>query len=66
MQEKIELIDGKFVVKGRQQPKPAEHLPQQKEYPEEVIALRDRVINGNQKLFDAWLKIRELAHDTEE
>lgn len=32
----------------------------------EVLALRDRVTLGNEKLFQAWLQIRELAHDSEE
>lgn len=36
------------------------------QYPPEVIVLRDRVIAGNDKLFRAWLQIRELAHDTQE
>lgn len=32
----------------------------------EALALRARVIKGNQKLFQAWLEIRELADDREE
>lgn len=37
-----------------------------KQYNPEVLALRDRVKKGNDKLFQAWQQIRELAHDTEE
>lgn len=36
------------------------------EYSPELLALRSRVINGNEKLFQAWLQIREIAHDSEE
>ena len=35
-------------------------------YSPEVLALRDRVKKGNDKLFQAWLQIRELADDKEE
>lgn len=38
----------------------------EKNYSPELLALRDRVINGNNKLFKAWLQIREIAHDSEE
>ncbi|GAJ06848.1 unnamed protein product [marine sediment metagenome] len=65
MQDQIELVNGKFIAKGKREVKPS-GTKVLKEYPEEVIALRDRVILGNQKLFDAWLKIKELAHDTEQ
>ncbi len=37
-----------------------------KAYSPEVLALRDRVILGNDKLFRAWLQIRELVDDKEE
>jgi len=37
-----------------------------KEYSPEVIALRDRVKLGNEKLFLAWQEIKKIAHDTEE
>ena len=37
-----------------------------KESHNEVLTLRDRVKLGNDKLFRAWLQIRELAHDQEE
>lgn len=36
------------------------------EYSSEVLALRDRVKLGNEKLNDAWEQIRGMAHDTEE
>ncbi len=36
------------------------------EYSPELLALRDRVKLGNNKLFKAWLQIREIAHDSEE
>ena len=36
------------------------------DYSPEVLALRDRVKKGNDKLFQAWLQIRELADDKEE
>lgn len=66
-QQKVELIDGKFVVRGKEAiPKSTKEKPPPKQYSEEVIALRDRVVNGNQRLFEAWLKIKELAHDSEE
>ena len=35
-------------------------------YSPEVLALRDRIKVGNDKLFKAWLQIRELADDKEE
>lgn len=35
-------------------------------YSPEVLALRDRVIKGNEKLFLAWKQIRELVNDKEE
>lgn len=37
-----------------------------KEHSPEVLALRDRVRLGNDKLFQAWLQIREVAGDEEE
>lgn len=37
-----------------------------KQYSPEVLALRDRVKKGNDKLFQAWLQIRELAHNSDE
>lgn len=65
-QGKIELIDGKFVTKGKEEKaKTEEPKVVPKEYSGEVLELRDRIIRGNQKLFDAWLKIREFAHNTE-
>lgn len=67
MQENIELIDGKFVVKGREEIKAQEQkVVKPKQYSEEVVALKERVIQGNQKLFNAWLKIKEIAHGSEE
>lgn len=68
MKEEVELVDGKFVVKSKQE-KEVKHeeikvIP--KQYSEEVITLKERVVNGNQILFDAWLKIKEIPHDTEE
>lgn len=65
MKEEVELINGKFVVKGKQEKevKKEEVIP--KQYSEEVLALKERVILGNQKLFDAWLKIKEFADDKE-
>lgn len=66
-EQKIELIDGKFIVteKKIEEVKLKEEVViKQKEYSKEVIALKERVILGNQKLFDAWLKIREFAHDS--
>ena len=36
-----------------------------KEYSAEVIALRDRVKLGNEKLFLAWQQIRDFADDKE-
>jgi len=70
-QEKMELVDGHFVVKGKKPFKAVEpkemlkNRPAKKEYSEEVIALRDRIIRGNQKLFDAWLQIREMPRSDE-
>lgn len=47
-------------VCGRCHPLPKEA------YSPDVIALRDRVINGNDKLFIALQQIKKLVHDTEE
>lgn len=66
MQEEVELVNGHFVVKGQKEVKPKEREVQQKQYSEEVLALRDRVIKGNQKLFEALEQIKKIAHDTEE
>lgn len=64
-QPKMKLVGGKFVVEGepKKEVKPIEAKVELRQYSEEVLALKDRVINGNQKLFDAWLKIKELAGD---
>lgn len=64
-QEKMKLVNGKFVMEGtkKEEVKPIEVKVEPKQHSKEVLELRDRVINGNQKLFDAWLKIRELAGD---
>jgi len=35
------------------------------QYSSEVLALRDRVIKGNEKLNIAWGQIRAMAHDSE-
>lgn len=65
-QRKIELVDGHFVVKGEKESKVLERKemlkekPTRKQYSEEVLALRDRIILGNQKLFDARMQIREM------
>jgi hypothetical protein len=40
--------------------------PGKEGYRPEVLALRDRVKKGNNKLFKAWLQIRELVGDKEE
>lgn len=67
MQDKIELVNGKFVKKGEKEVLPSSPKKiKQKEYSEEVILLKERVVNGNQKLFNAWLKIKELDHGGEE
>lgn len=51
---------------GRCHPNPNPDLnPSQEGHSAEVLALRDRVKLGNDKLFKAWLQIRELAHDSE-
>ena len=67
MQKRIKLVNGKFGEEGSE---PLEVVkkqpPPKKQYPQKVLELRDRVIRGNQKLFDAWMKIREIAHGTEE
>lgn len=69
MQEKIELVNGKFVVVGKQvkEVKTIEQKPiAKKQYSLEVLELRDRVIKGNQKLFDAWQKICKIDHESQE
>lgn len=46
-----------------------ERLPEvlpEKKYTPEVLALRDRVRLGNDKLYQAWLQIRKVADDEEE
>ena len=67
-QGKIELVNGKFVVKGKKEEevKPIKPIIKQKVHSEEVLLLKERVILGNQKLFDAWNRIKELSHDREE
>lgn len=37
-----------------------------KQYSSEVVSLRDRIVKGNDKLFKAWLQIKELANDRDE
>ena len=37
-----------------------------KQYSPEILALRGRVKKGNDKLFEAWQQIRELAHNSDE
>ncbi len=64
-QQEIELVDGKFIVKGKKEVLSNEQKVAVKQYSLEVIALRDRIIGGNQKLFEAWLKIRNIT-DKEE
>ncbi len=67
MSEELELVNGHFVMKEKEEEvKPSETKNIPRQYSEEVITLRDRVIKGNQKLFEAWLIIRELAPNTEE
>jgi len=66
MQQRIKLVNGKFVVEGEEEVKPEKPKIVPKKYSEEVIALRDRVIKGNQKLYDAWLQIKEMDHKSEE
>lgn len=69
MVKKMELINGKFIMKEEEKQEIIEQeewKPKQKQRSDELVALRDRVILGNQKLFDAWLKIREFAHDSAE
>lgn len=66
MQEEVELVNGHFVVKGKKEVKPEEREVKRKQYSEEVLALRDRVIKGNQKLFEAWEQMKKMAHNTEE
>lgn len=68
MKQKVELVNGKLVVKGEQVKEIKHEEPKivLKEYSQEVLALRDRVIIGNQRLFDAWVKIKKIAHNTEE
>lgn len=68
MQEEIELVNGKFIVKGRKQEeikvsKPKEVVP--KQHSQEVLALRDRIIIGNKKLNDAWEIIKRIDHKSQ-
>ena len=65
-QEKIRLVNGKFIQEGREEVKPSKPIIKQKQYSEEVIVLKERVIKGNQVLFTAWQKIKELDHGGEE
>lgn len=68
-QQKIRLVNGKFVVEGEVKKEPiklSKEKPGVKEYSEEVLLLRDRVILGNQKLFDAWKRICTLDHESQE
>ena len=70
MQEKIELVDGKFVVVGKQERREPiklfEQPPAVKEYSKEALELRERVIKGNQKLFDAWQVICKIDHESQQ
>ncbi len=65
-QDKIKLVNGKFVQEGKEEVKPIVPKVKPKEYSLEVLALKERVVNGNQKLFNAWNRIKELDHSTEE
>lgn len=65
--EEVELVNGKFVVKGKQEEvKVPEVKVVTKQYSEEVLALRDRVIAGNKKLNDAWEIIKGIDHKSQE
>lgn len=58
--------DGRYLC-GRCHPNPNPGSNPSKEgHALEVLALCDRVRLGNEKLFKAWQKIRELAEDKEE
>lgn len=68
MQNQYELVDGRFVVKGKQKEEvmPSKPKVAPKQYSEEVLELKERVIRGNQKLFEAWCKIKGIVHNTKE
>lgn len=66
-QQKIELVNSKFVVVSKKEEiKPEKPKVIPKQYSEEVIALRDRVILGNKKLNDAWDIIKEMDHESQQ
>lgn len=65
MQQKVRLIGGKFVVEGKEEIEPKEVKVEVKQYSLEVLTLRDKVIKGNDVLWRAWLKIRDIK-DKEE
>lgn len=66
VKEEVELINGKFVVKGKKEEvkekevKPSEPKPAPKQYSETVLALIIRVREGNDKLWNAWNQIRKI------
>lgn len=66
-QQQIELVNGKFVVKGKDEyVKPEEQKVIPKEYSQEVLALRDRIIAGNKKLNEAWEVLKRMDHESQE
>jgi len=73
MEDEIELVGNKFVVKDKEEAKDNRAKikidrtkPVKKEYSEELLGLRDRVIRGNLKLFNAWERIKGMDHSKDE
>ena len=71
-QQNMKLVDGKFVMEEvvsekKVEKETIERKPlEPKQYSEEALALRDRAIKGNQKLFDAWQRICGMDHESQE
>ena len=68
MKEEVELIGNKFVVKGSktEEVKITKQKVVPKQYSEEALVLRDRVVAGNKKLNDAWEVIKSIDYDSQE
>lgn len=67
MEQEIELVNGKFRVKGKKEVlEPTKPKPVPKQYSQEVLTLRDRVIAGNKKLNDAWEVLKGMDHESQE
>lgn len=66
MQQRLELVDGKFIAVDKGVKEKAQEIKvQQRQYNLDVIALRDRVRAGNDKLFQAWLMTHKFTDDKE-